>query len=49
MDLDPARTVEEGAGSVEVCATLTGDLQRNLIVTLSTENDTAVGMVEYAH
>lgn len=36
-------TVEEGDGSVRVCVTLTGTLERNVVVTLDTEDGTAMG------
>ena len=35
--------VAEDAGSVSVCVTITGQLERDTVVTLSTVDDTAVG------
>ena len=36
-------TVEESAGPVEVCVSLSGILERDVVVTLDTENGSALG------
>ena len=42
---EPVYTVSEGGGQVEVCAVLTGQTARNVIVTIVAETDTALGNI----
>lgn len=40
---NPSHVVAEDSGNVTVCATATGQLARNAIVTITTADDTAIG------
>ena len=41
--------VMEGAGTVQVCVTLTGSLERNVVVSVATQDVTALGECWYSH
>ena len=43
LTLPDSATVEEDAGFVMVCVTLSGTLERDVVVTLDTEDGTALG------
>ena len=42
---ESVNTVDEGDGQVEVCAVLTGQTARDITVTITTQSDTASGII----
>ena len=40
---DPSYTVDESDGTVEVCVVLNGTIERNVSVTISTSDGSAIG------